>query len=106
MLAAAVMQPPSFRANRFMPASSPSTANRAVFLSYAREDTAAASRIAEALRSNGDREWALLELARLLSIPCPTNVHLARHDPFFAPLRDDPRFDALLSDPKNDAPLF
>ena len=53
MLAAAAMQAPSFRPNRHMPASSPSTANRAVFLSYAREDTAAASRIAEALRSNG-----------------------------------------------------
>ncbi len=53
MLAAAAMQAPSFRPNRHMPASSQSTANRAVFLSYAREDTAAASRIAEALRSNG-----------------------------------------------------
>jgi TolB-like protein/Tfp pilus assembly protein PilF len=40
-----------------MPASSPSTANRAVFLSYAREDTAAANRIAEALRSHGVEVW-------------------------------------------------
>ncbi|HXQ80360.1 MAG TPA: TIR domain-containing protein [Opitutaceae bacterium] len=40
-----------------MPASSPSAANRAVFLSYAREDTAAASRIAEALRSHGVEVW-------------------------------------------------
>jgi len=31
--------------------------NRAVFLSYAREDTAAASRIAEALRSHGVEVW-------------------------------------------------
>ena len=62
--------------------------------------------VAEVSAWNGDREWALLELARLLSIPCPINVHSARHDPLFAPLRGDPRFEALLSDPKNDAPLF
>src|SRR5271157_3362813 len=44
---------------RYMPASpSPSpTTSRAVFLSYAREDTAAANRIAEALRSHGVEVW-------------------------------------------------
>ena len=40
-----------------MPASSPSPESRAVFLSYAREDAAAASRIAEALRSHGVEVW-------------------------------------------------
>src|SRR5271165_1600678 len=51
------MPAPSFRPKRYMPASPQSTANRAVFLSYAREDAAAAGRIAEALRSNGVEVW-------------------------------------------------
>ena len=34
-----------------------SEASKAVFLSYAREDTAAAQRIAEALRSHGVEVW-------------------------------------------------
>src|SRR5271165_4615905 len=51
------MPAPSFRPKRHMPASSPSTSNRAVFLSYAREDAAAAGRIAEALRSHGVEVW-------------------------------------------------
>ncbi len=55
---------------------------------------------------NGDREWALLELARLLSIPSPANVHTLRHHPLFARLWGDPRFEALLADPKNNAQLF
>src|SRR5476651_581086 len=37
--------------------SQPASANRAVFLSYAREDTASAQRIAEALRSHGVEVW-------------------------------------------------
>ncbi len=37
--------------------SQPASANRAVFVSYAREDTAAAQRIAEALRSHGVEVW-------------------------------------------------
>jgi len=44
-----------------MPSPSPESgealANRAVFLSYAREDTAAAQRIADALRSQGVEVW-------------------------------------------------
>jgi hypothetical protein len=35
----------------------PASPQRAVFLSYAREDAAAANRIAEALRSNGVEVW-------------------------------------------------
>src|SRR5438477_10763122 len=35
----------------------PASANRAVFVSYAREDTASAQRIAEALRSHGVEVW-------------------------------------------------
>src|SRR5271169_3910047 len=37
--------------------SQPASTNRAVFVSYAREDTASAQRIAEALRSRGVEVW-------------------------------------------------
>jgi TolB-like protein len=57
VLVTRAMAGPSYAAQRQMPASSTSTANRAVFLSYAREDTAAAGRIAEALRSQGVEVW-------------------------------------------------
>src|SRR5579863_2728557 len=40
-----------------MPASSPTPSERAVFISYAREDAAAAVRIAEALRANAVEVW-------------------------------------------------
>jgi hypothetical protein len=64
-----------------MPASYPSTRNRAVFLSYAREDTAGAQRIAAALRAHG------------------VEVGFDQSE-----LRGDPRFEALLNDAKNRSP--
>lgn len=40
-----------------MPDTPPASAGRAVFVSYAREDTASAQRVAEALRSGGVEAW-------------------------------------------------
>ncbi|MSU25525.1 MAG: TIR domain-containing protein [Opitutus sp.] len=40
-----------------MPDTPPAIAGRAVFVSYAREDTASAQRIAEALRTGGVEVW-------------------------------------------------
>ena len=54
----------------------------------------------------GDKDGALAELARLLRTPYGENVHTARVDPGWLPLRGDPRFEALLKDPANNAPLF
>ena len=68
------------------------SASHAVFLSYARDDAAAARRIAEALRSNGLEVWF--------------DENELRHRVAWKPLRGDPRFEALLNDPKNNAPLF
>ncbi|MSU50994.1 MAG: TIR domain-containing protein [Opitutus sp.] len=55
----------------------------------------------------GDKDRAIAEYARLLSVPFSRlNVHEMRRNPRYHPLQDDPRFDALLNDPKNNAPLF
>ena len=54
----------------------------------------------------GDKEGALIELARLLRTPSGSNVHHARFDIGWQPLFGDPRFEALLIDPKNNEPLF
>lgn len=60
---------------------------------------------AQVLAWTGDKEGALAELARLLRTPYGVNVHAARGDPGWLPLRGDPRFEALLDDPKNNAPM-
>jgi len=57
VLVTIAVPPPSCGVNRFMPDSASTTSSRAVFLSYARDDTAAALRIAEALRSHGVDVW-------------------------------------------------
>jgi TolB-like protein/Flp pilus assembly protein TadD len=65
--------------------------------------------MAQVLAWTGDHDGALREIARLLRVPFgsnPLNVHVARHDPGWLPLRGDPRFEALLNDPQNNAPLF
>jgi TolB-like protein/Flp pilus assembly protein TadD len=70
-----------------------------------------AAAFAQILAWTGDKERAFGELARLLRTPVGldgirVNVHAARVDPGWLPLRGDPRFEALLNDPKNNAPLF
>jgi TolB-like protein/Flp pilus assembly protein TadD len=54
----------------------------------------------------GEKDRALAELERLISVPYGLNVFSARYDSSWIPLRGDPRFEALLSDPRNRAPLL
>ncbi len=60
---------------------------------------------AQTLAWCGEKDRALAELARLLRTPFGENIHLARFNPGWFPLRGDPRFAALVNDPKNNAPL-
>ena len=56
----------------------------------------------------GEKEMALAEFTRLLSVPMITGamaVHELR-DSWLKTLQGDPRWEALLNDPKNNAPLF
>ena len=56
----------------------------------------------------GEKELALAEYTRLLSVPMAggnLKVHEMRNNTL-SKLLDDPRFQALLADPKNNAPLF
>ena len=58
----------------------------------------------------GEKEIALAEFTRLLSVPVPSggmSVHeLRNNDLATTVLRGDPRWEALLNDPKNNQPLF
>jgi tetratricopeptide (TPR) repeat protein len=58
---------------------------------------------AEAYASVGEKDRAILELRRLLTVPCGAVVPFARVH--FSSLHGDPRFEALLADPANSAPL-
>ncbi|HXQ81152.1 MAG TPA: hypothetical protein VN775_07570, partial [Opitutaceae bacterium] len=62
--------------------------------------------LAQVYAWTGDKERALAELARLLAIPSPADVHSLRHDPMLTALRGEPRFEALLKDPRNTAQMF
>jgi len=67
--------------------------------------------VAAVLAWTGDKDGAIAELARLLSMPgSPANGEIGVHElqvrPVFVSLRGDPRFEALLNDPKNNAPLY
>ena len=61
---------------------------------------------AQTLAWVGEKDRALVELARLLRTPFGENIYSARLGPGWFPLRGDPRFEALVNDPKNNAPLF